>query len=169
MVTRNIDVGKEKSGGGTVRKTKEQLELGKRRKDGERRARMMERQTATAPRPGCPSRVIRLYEYDEKGQLYSHGQPCDEPGPAWAPAALHLSVTPQHHHGCSLSTTTGLERHQEGRAFKLSNGDMRVLGCSGVEPPTWAKTQVISTRLGFCHEAFVNKIRTDNKSMMFPI
>lgn len=75
MVTRNIDVGKEKSGGGTVRKTKEQLELGKRRKDGERRARMMERQTATAPRPGCPSRIIRLYEYDMDSHVMSRARP----------------------------------------------------------------------------------------------
>lgn len=30
------------------------------------------------PRPGRPSRVIRLYEYDEEGQLYSH---VPQPGP----------------------------------------------------------------------------------------
>lgn len=48
-----------------------------------------------APRPGRPSRVIRLYEYDEEGQLYSHvPQPGpEEPGPAPRLQQRSISLT----------------------------------------------------------------------------
>lgn len=48
-----------------------------------------------APRQGRPSRVIRLYEYDDQGQLYSHvPQPApDEPGPAPRLQQRSISLT----------------------------------------------------------------------------
>lgn len=48
-----------------------------------------------APRPGRPSRVIRLYQYDDEGQRYSHvPQPRpDEPGPAPRLQQRSISLT----------------------------------------------------------------------------
>lgn len=48
-----------------------------------------------APRPGRPSRVIRLYQYDDEGQRYSHvPQPRpEEPGPAPRLQQRSISLT----------------------------------------------------------------------------
>lgn len=48
-----------------------------------------------APRPARPSRVIRLYQYDDEGQRYSHvpQPPADEPGPAPRLQQRSISLT----------------------------------------------------------------------------
>lgn len=48
-----------------------------------------------APPPARPSRVIRLYQYDEEGQRYSHvpQPPADEPGPAPRLQQRSISLT----------------------------------------------------------------------------
>lgn len=49
----------------------------------------------TDPRPGRPSRVIRLYQYDDEGQRYCHvpQPPADEPGPAPRLQQRSISLT----------------------------------------------------------------------------